>query len=45
METYKDLAQKTFIFSRKPCLLSVIFIRRSQPKEIVVVVSRKFCLL
>ena len=28
VKAYKDLAQKTFIFSRKPCSLSVMFIRR-----------------
>ena len=45
MKAYKDLAQKTFIFSRKSCLLSVIFSRRLQLNKIVILVSRKFCLL
>ena len=47
MKAYTDLAQKTFIFSRKPCLLSVIFIRRLylKKKKIVVIVTRKFCFL
>ena len=39
------LPQKTFIFRKRPCLLSVIFIRRLQLKNIIVIVSRKFCLL
>ena len=45
VKVYMDLAQKTFKFSRKPCLFSVIFIKRQQLKKIVVIVTRKFCLL
>ena len=45
MKAGKDLAQKTFIFSRKSCSLSVIFIGRLQLKKVEVIVSRKFYLL
>ena len=41
MEADKDLVQKAFIFGRKPCSLSIIFIRRLQLKKFVVVVSRE----
>ena len=41
----RDLPQKAFIFGKRSCLLSDIFIRRLQLKNIIVIVSRKFCLL
>ena len=42
MKARKDLPQKTFIFCKRPCLLSAIFIRRLWLKIIVVIVSRNF---
>ena len=38
----KELAKKTFIFSRKPCLL---YLLEGQLEKIVIIVCRKICLL
>ena len=42
MKACRDLPQKTFIFRKRACLLSAIFIRRLWLNIVVVIVSRNF---
>ena len=43
-ESMQRLPQNTVIFHKRPRLLSVIFNRRLKLQNIIVIVSRKFCL-